>query len=91
MPWLVSFGDIDVPRLIGRYLNIARRPSGIEILDQGRKHTLLSSIPPFMTNPVEEYSLNVLATEDTQRARPTVLVCLPVHHGPYVSVWIVRL
>ncbi|KAJ3489173.1 hypothetical protein NLI96_g2328 [Meripilus lineatus] len=43
-----------------------------------------------MTTPVKEYSLNVLATPDTQRARPTVLVCVPVHHGPYDLVVRVR-
>ncbi|KAJ3474254.1 hypothetical protein NLI96_g12563 [Meripilus lineatus] len=36
-----------------------------------------------MTTPVKEYSLNVIVPEETQRARPTVLVCVPVHHGPY--------
>ncbi|KAJ3482752.1 hypothetical protein NLI96_g6759 [Meripilus lineatus] len=43
-----------------------------------------------MATPVKEYSLNVLATPDTQRARPTVLVCVPVHHGPYDLVVRVR-
>ncbi|KAJ3489166.1 hypothetical protein NLI96_g2325 [Meripilus lineatus] len=43
-----------------------------------------------MTTPVKEYALNVIATEDTQRARPTVLVCVPVHHGPYDLVVRVR-
>lgn len=46
----------------------------------------LLSFTLIMSAPIKEYSLNVLATEDIQRARPTVLVCVPVHHGPYVNV-----
>ncbi|KAJ3475315.1 hypothetical protein NLI96_g11915 [Meripilus lineatus] len=43
-----------------------------------------------MTTPVKEYSLNVIVPEETQRARPTVLVCVPVHHGPYDLIVRVR-
>ncbi|KAJ3473272.1 hypothetical protein NLI96_g13068 [Meripilus lineatus] len=43
-----------------------------------------------MTTPIKEYSLNVIVPEETQRARPTVLVCVPVHHGPYDLIVRVR-